>query len=73
MSDHWCTGDCVWMGSELTRLEDKVGELQMRNETLEKMLNKAVKDKLETLKENDKLRERLDQLAEENGNVPRPQ
>ena len=55
----WCTQDCVWMGSELRRLEDRVV-------FLEKALEKSTKDKHETCLENDRLRAEIDRLKGQN-------
>ena len=55
----WCTQDCVWMGSELRRLEDRVV-------FLEKALEKSTKDKRETCLENDQLRAEIDRLKGQN-------
>lgn len=62
----WCTQDCVWMGSELRRLEDRVV-------FLEKALEKSTKDKHEICLENDRLREEIDRLKGQNARDSRPE
>lgn len=62
----WCTQDCVWMGSELKRLEDRVV-------FLEKALEKSTKDKRETCLENDQLRAEIDRLKGKNAGDSRPE
>ena len=62
----WCTQDCVWMGSELRRLEDRVV-------FLEKALEKSTKDKRETCLENDQLRAEIDHLKGKNAGDSRPE
>lgn len=50
---YWCTQDCVWMGSELKRLQDRVV-------FLEKALEQQVKTCDELRKENTALLVRLE-------------
>ena len=50
MSDTWCTQDCVWMSASISRLEERVRQLE---EDLEKAYNEV--DRL--LNENKALKE----------------